>query len=77
MIEQQGGKLTDAGLHAAALLDNQLNSGVLQLAEASTALEARVRRSVLICACIALQAGFIGAAMVFVMVGACSRSWRS
>jgi hypothetical protein len=60
MIGEQERKLTNAGLHAAALIGNQLNSGAAQLVTANAALESKARRFVLLLAAFALVTGAVG-----------------
>ncbi|MGY2492754.1 hypothetical protein [Cupriavidus sp. CP313] len=60
LIDQQSGKLTEAGRHAAALIGNQLNTGAAQLVAANAALEGKARRFVLLLAGFAFVAGAVG-----------------
>lgn len=60
MIDQQSGKLTEAGRYAAALIGNQLNTGAAQLVAANAELESKARRFVLLLVGFALVAGAVG-----------------
>jgi uncharacterized protein (DUF885 family) len=60
VIEQQAGKLSDAGRHAAALIGNQLNGGASQLVAANAALQGKARRFLLLAIGLAFLAGAVG-----------------
>ena len=60
LIDQQSGRLTEAGRYAAALIGNQLNTGAAQLVATHAALERKARRSVLLLAGLAFVAGAVG-----------------
>ncbi|MEW4339617.1 hypothetical protein [Chromobacterium vaccinii] len=60
VIGENERKLVDAGRHAAAQIGNQLNSGAVQIIAATTMLEHKTRRLLVLLAGFTLGAGIIG-----------------
>lgn len=60
VIEQQAGKLTDAGRHAAARIGNELAGGTAQIAASACEADQRMRRWLFAVALVAVVAGAVG-----------------
>lgn len=60
VVTEQEQRLTEAGRHAAAMIGNQLNSGICHIVTANATLESKARKLLLILFSLSLIAGTLG-----------------